>query len=96
MAHRQSGTRRRPCLVRPASPLEHPPDEQRQLYEQGEFLEFSHSLETQIGGQIEARFLLAGLYEDTEPEEANDLLAQHMPMYIATRAIKPQHIANGK
>jgi SAM-dependent methyltransferase len=63
-------------------------EEQWQLFEQGEFLEFSHTLEDQIGGQIEAGFLIAGLYEDTEPEESNDLLARHMPMYIATRAIK--------
>jgi SAM-dependent methyltransferase len=28
-------------------------EEKRELYDQGEFLEFSHALETQIGGQIE-------------------------------------------
>ena len=63
-------------------------EEQRQRLEQGEFLEFSHTLETQIGGQLEAGFLLAGLYEDTDPEGSDDLLAEHMPLYIATRAIK--------
>jgi len=48
-------------------------------------LEFSHSLEEQIGGQLEAGFVLIGLYEDRQ----NSPLGQYMPAYIATRAIKP-------
>lgn len=48
-------------------------------------IEFSHSLDDQIGGQLEAGFLLAGLYED----RGSDPLAEYMPFYIATRAIKP-------
>jgi ubiquinone/menaquinone biosynthesis C-methylase UbiE len=48
--------------------------------EQGEPLEFSHTLEDQIGGQIEA-----GFYEDSHRD---DPIAAHMPTYIATRAIK--------
>jgi len=48
-------------------------------------LEFSHSLEEQIGGQLEAGFILTGLYEDQQ----NSPLGQFMPAYIATRAIKP-------
>jgi ubiquinone/menaquinone biosynthesis C-methylase UbiE len=47
-------------------------------------LEFSHSLEEQIGGQLEAGFLLTGCYED----EQNSPLGKYMPGYIATRAIK--------
>lgn len=49
-------------------------------------LEFSHSLEEQIGGQLEVGFLLTGLYEDTE----SGRLGQFMPTYIATRAVKPE------
>jgi SAM-dependent methyltransferase len=48
-------------------------------------LEFSHSLEEQIGGQLEAGFLLAGLYEDQQASP----LGKYMPFYIATRAVKP-------
>ena len=48
-------------------------------------LEFSHSLEDQIGGQLEAGFLLTGLYEDQQDSP----LGKYMPAYIATRAIKP-------
>jgi SAM-dependent methyltransferase len=47
-------------------------------------IEFSHSLETLIGGQLEAGFVLTALYEDT----SNDPLGRIMPSYIATRALK--------
>lgn len=49
-------------------------------------VEFGHTLEDQIGGQLDAGFVLLGLYEDREPGET---LARHMPMYMATRALKP-------
>jgi SAM-dependent methyltransferase len=49
-------------------------------------LEFSHSLEDQIGGQLEAGFILTGLYEDQD----NSLLGKYLPTYIATRAVKPK------
>ncbi len=48
-------------------------------------LEFSHSLSDQIGGQLEAGFHLAGLYEDRHRDYAP---ARYMPTYLATRAIK--------
>jgi SAM-dependent methyltransferase len=48
-------------------------------------LEFSHSIEEQIGGQLEAGFILTGLYEDQQ----NSPLGKYMPGYIATRAVKP-------
>ena len=61
--------------------------EQERLCEFGEDspLEFSHSLEEQIGGQLEVGFLLVGLYEDQQDSP----LGKYMPAYIATRAIKP-------
>jgi SAM-dependent methyltransferase len=48
-------------------------------------VQFSHSLEEQIGGQLKAGFILTDLYEDRE-DDCN--LAKHCPQYIATRAIK--------
>lgn len=61
--------------------------EEERLREFGEEspLEFSHSLEEQIGGQLEAGFILIGLYEDHQDSP----LGKYMPAYIATRAIKP-------
>ena len=61
-------------------------EEVRQQMERGEPLEFSHTLEEQIGGQIEAGFLISGFYED---RHRDDPIAAHMPTYVATRAIKP-------
>jgi len=51
----------------------------------GEPLEFSHTLDDQIGGQIEAGFVIAGFYED---RHRDDPIAAYMPTFIATRAIK--------
>jgi len=74
----------------PYSDLKHLPAEQRQRYlENEEPLEFSHTLEDQIGGQLDAGFVLTGFFEDAYGEEENDLLTKYMPMFIATRAVKP-------
>jgi len=73
----------------PYSDLTSLPDEERQFYiETGAPLEFSHTLQDQIGGQLEAGFLIAGFFEDTFGEEDNDLLTDYMPSFIATRAVK--------
>jgi hypothetical protein len=61
-------------------------EEVRQQIERGEPLEFSHTLEEQIGGQTEAGFLISGFYED---RHRDDPIAAYMPTYAATRAIKP-------
>ena len=63
--------------------------EKQQHIEAGTPLEFSHTLEDQIGGQIDAGFLLTGFYEDAFVEEDNDPLTKYMPSFIATRAVKP-------
>lgn len=55
---------------------------------QGWPLEFSHTLDDQIGGQLAAGFLLAGFFEDRYPPAEDDLLSQYMPTFFATRAIK--------
>jgi len=65
-------------------------DEKLRYLVEGEPLEFGHTLEDQIGGQIDAGFLIAGLYEDYDREENHDLLSKYMPIFIATRAIKPE------
>lgn len=59
--------------------------ELKALTEKGQPLEFGHSLEAQIGGQLDAGFVLAGLYEDISD---GDLLDEYTPTYIATRAFK--------
>jgi SAM-dependent methyltransferase len=65
-------------------------EEERQRYvEEGIPLEFSHTLEDQLGGQMDAGFLLAGFYEDPYREETGDVLSKYLAMYFATRAVKP-------
>ena len=47
---------------------------------------FSHTLEEQIGGQLEAGFILTHLYEDTSGEGL--LQEYNVPTFLATRAVK--------
>ena len=58
----------------------------RRQIERGEPLEFGHTLEDQIGGQIAAGFVISGFYED---RHRDDPIAAYMPTLIATRATKP-------
>ncbi|MCL4855436.1 MAG: class I SAM-dependent methyltransferase [Bryobacteraceae bacterium] len=60
--------------------------ERRQRIDRGEPLEFGHTLEDQIGGQLEAGFILTGFYEDRSGAE--DRLSDYMATFIATRAVK--------
>lgn len=62
------------------------PEERNRYLADEQPVEFSHTLEDQIGGQLEAGFVLTGLYEDGWPGVA---LAEYMPIFIATRAVKP-------
>jgi len=49
-------------------------------------IEFSHTLEDQIGGQTVAGFHIVGLYESYVEDEP---IREYMPTFIATRAMKP-------
>ena len=51
-------------------------------------LEFGHTLDAQIGGQIEAGFIITGFYEDRYPKEENDILSKYMATFMATRVTK--------
>jgi len=74
----------------PYSDVESLTEQEKQQYiEDGEPLEFSHTLEDQIGGQIGAGFVITGFYEDAYGESVGDPLSKYMPSFIATRAIKP-------
>lgn len=63
-------------------------DARRRWEASGRAAEFSHSLERQIGGQLEAGFVLTALYEDRWSDEAS-ALNRYSPLAIATRALKP-------
>ena len=63
-----------------------PPDQLADYQKAGSPLEFSHSFDDQIGGQLDAGFMLTGFYEDREPD---GLIDHYMPTFFATRAVKP-------
>jgi SAM-dependent methyltransferase len=74
----------------PYSDVESLTAEERQQYiDAGTPLEFSHTLQDQIGGQLDAGFLLTGFFEDASVNEEDDPVSRYMPTYIATRAVKP-------
>jgi SAM-dependent methyltransferase len=61
--------------------------ERAKYLEPDEPLCFGHSLADQIGGQLDAGFLLTGLYEDYHLE--GDITVEYFPGFLATRAVKP-------
>ena len=70
-----------------AEAVDFSPSRLQERLDQHEALEYSHSLNDQIGGQIDAGFVIAGLYEDKWTDEATRLNI-YMPTFIATLAIK--------
>ena len=70
----------------PFNPLKNP-DQMRQLEESDSGVQFSHTLEEQIGGQLRAGFRLTDLFEDTNGE--GRLHELHIPSFFATRAVRP-------
>ena len=61
--------------------------EERDLYfGEGEPIMFAHSLEDQLGGQLDAGLSLTALFEDTGDPE--DVSSRIFPGFIATRALK--------
>jgi ubiquinone/menaquinone biosynthesis C-methylase UbiE len=74
----------------PYSDIESLTDEERQYYlKNKDPLEFSHTLEAQISGQIQAGFVITGFYEDRFENTEDDLISHYMASFIATRAHKP-------
>lgn len=63
-----------------------PPDQLEEYMQAGNPVEFSHSFNDQIGGQIDAGFVITGFYEDHDP---GGLIDQYMPTFFAVRALKP-------
>ncbi|MBE6479075.1 MAG: SAM-dependent methyltransferase, partial [Olsenella sp.] len=61
------------------------PELMAELMEADDGVQFSHTLEEQVGGQLEAGFVLTGLYEDTNGEGRLHELG--IPSFVATRAV---------
>jgi len=70
----------------PFDPLSNP-EQMKDLQDTDSGVQFSHTLEEQLGGQLKAGFVLTDLYEDTNGE--GKLHEHNVPCYIASRAVKP-------
>lgn len=62
-------------------------DQRKQLEESDCGMQFSHTIEEQIGGQLEAGLVLTNIYGDTNGE--GRLHEMNVECYYATRAVKP-------
>lgn len=69
----------------PFNPLKNK-DHLKQLEESDGGIQFSHTFEEQVNGQLLAGFRLTSLYEDTNG--AGNLHEHNVPSFVATRAIK--------
>lgn len=69
----------------PFNPLKNE-DQRRQLEESDCGIQFSHTIEEQIGGQLEAGLVLTHLYGDTNGE--GRLHEMNVECYLASRAVK--------
>ena len=70
----------------PFNPLQNP-EHRAVLEKDNSGMQFSHTTEEIISGQLEAGFVLTNLYEDTD--NYGKFKEFNLPVYLATRAIKP-------
>jgi len=70
----------------PYNPLRNPEQRAKTIDEDDDY-QFSHSFDEQIGGQLEAGFVITGAYEDYDNDP--DAIADGIASYWATRAVKP-------
>ena len=69
----------------PYNPLKNPEQMEHTLNEDGS-VQFSHTFNEQIGGQLKAGFVITAAYEDFNNEP--DAIADGIPSFWATRAVK--------
>lgn len=73
----------------PFNPLKMPKARLQAMADNGEGVQFSHSMEEQIGGQLKAGFILKDLYEDRD-RPGGPKLREYAPQYMATLSEKPR------
>ncbi|SME52440.1 Methyltransferase domain protein [Bacillus mobilis] len=71
----------------PSSTLDYLPEDEVQAYvNSNQTIEYAHTLEDQIQGQIEAGLVITGFYEDDFG--GTRILDEHIKTFIGTKAIK--------
>lgn len=73
----------------PFNPLKNP-EQMKSIIDDDCGIQFSHTLEEQIGGQLRAGFILKDIYEDTNG--AGYLHEHNIPCFFATFSIKPEEV----
>lgn len=71
----------------PFNPLKMTKEKRDAMISNGDGVQFSHTLDEQIGGQLKAGFILKDLYEDRDREGGNEI-GKYYPQYLATLAVK--------
>ncbi len=71
----------------PFNPLKMPEEKRDKMIANGDGIQFSHTLDEQIGGQLKAGFTLKALYEDRDREGGSEI-RKYYPQYFATLAEK--------
>ena len=71
----------------PFNPLRNP-EQMARMDEEGGSIQFSHTAEEQLGGQLKAGFRLTGIYEDTNG--VGRLHELNIPSFWATRAVREE------
>jgi SAM-dependent methyltransferase len=71
----------------PYNPLKMDAERRQKLIDNNEGLQFSHSFDEQIGGQLKAGFIITAAYEDFDNDP--DAIADGIPAFWATKAVKP-------
>jgi SAM-dependent methyltransferase len=71
----------------PFNPLKMSEEQQKRMIENDDGIQFSHTLDEQIGGQLKAGFILTDVYEDFSNDP--DAIADGIPSFWASRAVKP-------
>ena len=71
----------------PFNPLKMSEEKREAMIANGDGVQFSHTLDEQIGGQLKAGFILKDLYEDRDREGGNEI-GKYYPQYFATLAVK--------
>ena len=71
----------------PFNPLKMSEEKRKAMIANCDGVQFSHTLDEQIGGQLKAGFILKNLYEDRDREGGNEI-GKYYPQYFATLAVK--------
>lgn len=86
----------RPMVIEnklPYNPLKMPKEQYDRMVKNHEGIQFSHTLDEQLGGQLKAGFLLTDVFEDFNNEPS--AIADGIPAYWASRAVKPYVTGDG-